>query len=260
MAELTGGPQEPLTPSQGWGVVHLILRVEAGADGAGLLRAIESFTADDPNQVLTFSVLGGGADLGVMALSPDLDRLDVLTKAITAGPVEVVYSFFSLTEDSEYTTTEAEERARLEAAGEADIEAALEAWRARMAKYVDAKLHPRLPDRRLLAFYPMSKRRAEGANWYSLPFDERKRLMLGHGHVGRKYAGRILQLITGSTGLDDWEWGVTLLADDVVAIKEIVYEMRFDEVSARYGEFGPFWVGLRMDPHAALARVGLTTV
>jgi chlorite dismutase len=192
-----------------------------------------------------------------MALGPELDALDRLTKAITAGPFEVVYSFFSLTETSEYTGTEDEERARLEAAGEADIEAALAAWRERMEKYLDARLHPRMPRRNVIAFYPMSKRRAEGANWYALPFEDRRRLMQGHAIVGRRYAGRVLQLITGSTGLDDWEWGVTLVADDPVTIKEIVYEMRFDEVTARYGEFGPFWVGLVMDAPDAFARAGL---
>ena len=126
-----------------------------------------------------------------------------------------------------------------------------------MDAYHDARLHPRLPERAMIAFYPMSKRRAEGANWYSLPFEERRELMQGHARVGRTYAGRVLQLITGATGLDDWEWGVTLLADDPAVIKDIVYEMRFDEVSARYGEFGPFFVGLVMDPGAALARAGL---
>jgi hydrogen peroxide-dependent heme synthase len=249
--------REPVTPSEGWGVVHLLLRVAPGAGGRDMLQAMSSFAADDPNQVLTFSVLGGGADLGVMALSPDLDRLDRLTKALTAGPVEVVHSFVSLTERSEYTSTEDEERARLEAEGADDLEDALSQWRHRMAGYLDARLHPRLPERRLIAFYPMSKRREGGDNWYALPFGERKRLMGGHARVGRRYAGRILQLITGSTGLDDWEWGVTLLADDPVAIKEIVYEMRFDEVTARYGEFGPFWVGLLMPPPDALARCGL---
>jgi chlorite dismutase len=103
----------------------------------------------------------------------------------------------------------------------------------------------------------MSKRRGADANWYSLPFDERKRLMAGHARVGRTYAGRVLQLITGSTGIDDWEWGVTLLADDPAALKEIVYEMRFDPVSARYAEFGPFFAGLVLDPAEACARVGL---
>jgi peroxiredoxin len=245
-------------PSVGWGVVHLLLRARPGeGDPEGVLDAIETFTATDPQQVIAFSVLGGSADVGLMALGPDLDALDVLTKRVLAGPLEAVHSFVSLTEGSEYTATEEDERARLEAAGTADVEEALSAWRERSAAYLDARLHPRLPARAMIAFYPMSKRRAEGANWYVLPFEERKRLMAGHAVVGRRYAGRILQLITGASGLDDWEWGVTLLADDPVAVKEIVYEMRFDEVSARYGEFGPFFVGLVMDPRAALARAGL---
>jgi chlorite dismutase len=103
----------------------------------------------------------------------------------------------------------------------------------------------------------MSKRRSGDDNWYSLPFDTRKALMAGHARVGRGYAGRVLQLITGSTGIDDWEWGVTLLADDPAALKDIVYEMRFDEVSARFAEFGPFVTGLVLDPVEALRRVGL---
>ena len=103
----------------------------------------------------------------------------------------------------------------------------------------------------------MSKRRAAEANWYELSFEDRKELMSGHARVGRTYAGRVLQLITGSTGIDDWEWGVTLFADDIVALKEIVYEMRFDPVSARYGEFGPFFTGLVLPPVDACVRVGL---
>ena len=99
-----------------------------------------------------------------------------------------------------------------------------------------------------MAFYPMSKRRSGADNWYSLDFDARKKLMGGHARVGRKYGGRISQLITGSTGLDDWEWGVTLMAHQVDALKEIVYEMRFDEVSARYGDFGKFIINLKMAP------------
>lgn len=245
-------------PSEGWGVIHLLLRARRGGGGADdVLAAIADFTATDPQQVIAFSVLGGRADVGVMALGPDLDALDAFSKRVLAGPFEVVYSYVSLTESSEYTPTEADERARLEAAGEADVEGALEAWRRRMAAYLEDRLHPRLPARAVIAFYPMSKRRAEGANWYSLPFETRRELMAGHGRVGRTYAGRVLQLISGSTGLDDWEWGVTLLADDPAVIKEIVYEMRFDEVSARYGEFGPFYVGLVMDPRDALTRAGL---
>ncbi|HMM48450.1 MAG TPA: chlorite dismutase family protein [Miltoncostaeaceae bacterium] len=249
---------QPLHPSTGWGVTHLLLRCVRGSDGNPMRDALRAFVADEPNQALTFSVLGGGADLGVMAISPDLDRLDVLVKALTGDQVSVVDSFFSLTEVSEYMSSEDEERARLEAKGADDVEEQLAAWRERIAQYTKAKLHPRLPSKRLLAFYPMSKRRLADDNWYALPFEDRRRLMGGHAVVGRRYAGRILQLITGATGLDDWEWGVTLLSDDATAIKEIVYEMRFDETTTRYGEFGPFWVGMLMDHEAALTRSGLT--
>jgi chlorite dismutase len=116
----------------------------------------------------------------------------------------------------------------------------------RKSEYEHFRLYPELPDWEVMAFYPMSKRRAGTDNWYSLDFSARKKLMGGHARVGRKYAGRISQLITGSTGLDDWEWGVTLMAHQVDALKEIVYEMRFDEVSARYGEFGKFYINMRM--------------
>lgn len=251
------GAPTPLTPSEGWGVVHLFLRVLPGGDPRPVLDAVAEFAAIDPQQVVAFSVLGGRADVGLMALSPDLDAIDVFTKRVLGGPVDVVSSFVSLTELSEYTTTEDDERARLEAEGATDVDARLAEWGERMAVYRDHRLHPRLPRRRVISFYPMAKTREPGANWYALPFAERKRLMLGHGRVGRTYAGRVLQLITGATGIDDWEWGVTLLADDIAAIKSIVYEMRFDEVSAVYGEFGPFWTGLVMDPEEAFARAGL---
>jgi chlorite dismutase len=126
-----------------------------------------------------------------------------------------------------------------------------------MAHYREHRLHPQLPAKQLLCFYPMTKRRGEADNWYVLPFEERKRLMAGHARVGRTYAGRVLQLITGATGLDDWEWGVTLLADDADVLKDIVHEMRFDEVSARYAEFGPFYLGLVAEPADVLARLGV---
>jgi hydrogen peroxide-dependent heme synthase len=250
---------EPVTPSTGWGVVHLFLRARRGeAGGERLLEHLAAFAAGESQQVIAFSVLGARADLGVMALAPDLDALDRLTKQILAGPVEPVASFVSLTELSEYTSTEDDERARLAAAAEPEIESKLAEWRTRMAAYHEARLHPQLPERRVIAFYPMAKTRRPGANWYELDFAERKRLMMGHATVGRRYSGRILQLITGATGLDDWEWGVTLLADDPVAIKDIVYEMRFDTVSATYGEFGPFWTGLVMPNDQLLDRVGLS--
>lgn len=245
-------------PSEGWGVVHLLLRARRGEHGGSrIVDAVQRFDARENQQAIAFSVLGARADFGVMLVAPDLEVLDRVVKQILSGPVEAVDSFVSLTEASEYTSSGDDERARLEAEGADSIGEKIAAFEERMAKYAEARLHPRLPDKRMIAFYPMSKTRRPGANWYELSFEERKSLMRGHAAVGRKYAGRILQLITGSSGLDDWEWGVTLLADDPAAIKEIVYEMRFDVVSATYGEFGPFWVGLVMPLHAALDRSGI---
>ncbi len=250
---------EPVIPSSGWGVVHLLLRVHAGGGGGGdIARALRVFREAAPeNQVRAMSVLGGRADIGLLLVAPDLNALDRVVKGVLAGPVDVVYSFLSITEESEYRSTEDDERARLVAAGEDATDERLAEWRERIAHYRELRVHPDLPVRRILCFYPMSKRRMGDDNWFALPFDERKRLMLGHGTLGRKYAGRVTQLVTGAAGLDDWEWGVTLFSDDLAAIKEIVYEMRFDEASARFGEFGPFYVGLVMDPTDALDRAGI---
>jgi chlorite dismutase len=231
------GEAGSVVPSVGWGVLHLYHRVDrarAGAEPEGAKRVTDAVTAleSDGHQVLVSATLGHKADLGFMALGPDLARLHAFQQELLQAPLEPVFSYVSLTELSEYASTD-------------------------NAEYVEHKLHPRLPPKAVLGFYPMSKRRDAGANWYELSFEERKELMGGHARVGRTYAGRILQLITGSTGIDDWEWGVTLLADDPVALKEIVYEMRFDPVSARYAEFGPFYVGLVRPPADALALVGL---
>ena len=124
-------------------------------------------------------------------------------------------------------------------------------------KRMDERLFRRIPPQRYLCFYPMNKRRSGSDNWYSLDFPTRKTLMGGHARVGRKYGGRVTQLISGSTGLDDWEWGVTLVAQQLDPIKEIVYEMRFDEVSARFGEFGVFYINLRLTPEALWGHLHL---
>jgi peroxiredoxin len=122
----------------------------------------------------------------------------------------------------------------------------------------EGRLHPRgLPDTRVICIYPMSKSREVGANWYAQDFAERKRLMGGHGRLGASFRGRVSQMITAATGLSDWEWQVTLFADDPKAIKDIVYEMRYDEASAVYGIFGPFTVGLRAPFADALREAGI---
>lgn len=247
----------------GWGVLHLFYVVDHDAlepaAGKRVLDAIASLEADG-HQALVFAVLGHKADLGVMALGPDLARLQRFQQELGATGLRIVDSYVSLTELSEYTSTEDTERARLvdeEQLAGAELDARLDAWRDRMAHYNEQRIHPNMPRKKTICFYPMSKRREADANWYALPFDERRRIMAGHARIGRTYAGRVVQLITGSTGLDDWEWGVTLVADDPVVLKEIVYEMRFDEASARYAEFGPFVTGLLLEPADALARVGV---
>jgi peroxiredoxin len=266
-------PTEPIIPSEGRGVLHLFFHVRHElADGAGgaardFAARIDAFDQQEACQVLAFSVLGQKADVGLMALGPDLTALDCFSVDLAASPLGQVLvpaaSYLSMTEISEYTSTDEDEVARLAAEGvdpgSEAYETALAAFRERMATYARHKLTPQLPHRRVISFYPMSKRRDPDANWYTLDFAARKALMAGHAAVGRSYRGRVLQLITGSVGLDDWEWGVTLLADDPTAIKQIVYDMRFDEVSARYAEFGPFVTGLVMAPMDLMHHLQLTT-
>ncbi len=262
----------PTVPSEGWGVLHLFFHfrramIEDPVHAAGdFVQRITDLDGRDDYQVIAFSVLGQKADLGLMVLGPDLDVLDSfateLTNSALGAGLAPAASYVSLTETSEYTSTGEDERARLVAeegmaVDSPELEEKVAAFDQRMAAYKEHKLHPNLPRTKVIGFYPMSKRRVPGANWFELDFAERKRLMGGHARVGRTYRGRVTQLITGSTGLDDWEWGVTLLTDDPATLKEIVYEMRFDEVSSVYGEFGPFVTGLVMEPQALMRRLGM---
>jgi chlorite dismutase len=116
---------------------------------------------------------------------------------------------------------------------------------ARQKEAMRPRLYPEIPGSRYLCFYPMDRRRGEDKNWYTLPIEERQRQMEEHGAVGRRYGGKVRQIITGSIGFDDWEWGVDLFADDPLVFKKLIYEMRFDRVSALYALFGTFYIGLR---------------
>lgn len=266
-------PVSSATPSEGWGVLHLFFHLrrdlieDTTSAGKDFTARLQAFTARDAYQVHAFSVLGQKADVGLLALGPDLAVLDELSIELTASPLGAgllpAASYVSLTERSEYTATDDDESRRLVdeegmAEGSPEHAEALAEFRQRMATYAEHRLHPRLPRKRVIGFYPMSKRRAPQQNWYELDFSTRKRLMAGHARVGRGYRGRVLQLVTSSTGLDDWEWAVTLLADDPKALRDIVHEMRFDEVSARYAEFGPFVTGLVMEPQDLVRHLGLT--
>lgn len=269
---------DPVRPTEGRHVLHLFFRVDYTSwdlfdprqqieAKTRLAKAVQDIRATPETQLLTFSVVTPKADLGFMLITPDLHLADTFAKqlALALGPgvLTADYSWLSMTERSEYTTSEAEYGASLEteenlAAGSAAYEEKMTAFRTRMAKYLKDRLEPNLPDWPVVCFYPMSKRRGgPGQNWYALDFDARKKLMGGHARVGRTYAGRVLQLITGSTGLDDMEWGVTLFARTTSEIKAIVYEMRFDEVSAQYAEFGDFFIGLQLPLDALFARLNL---
>lgn len=226
---------ESLSPSEGWGVLHLFCRARAGADAQAITTAVKG-AEEDGHQVVSFALLGHKADFGFLALGPDLWRLRAVQSELQAAGVEVVWSYVSLTEVSEYA-------------------------KGLPAEMLDARLHPRLPPEGMSAFcfYPMSKRRAPGPgdNWYLLPYEEREGHMRGHGKSGRNFRGRVLQLITGSTGVDDYEWGVTLFAVHPDDLKDVVYTMRFDEASARYAEFGPFVTGMVAPVEQVLAAAGL---
>jgi peroxiredoxin len=224
---------EPLIPSEGWGVLHLFCHAGAATDAEAIIAAVKAASADSV-QVVTFSVFGHKADLGFMALGSDWVVLRRFQAALVAAGLAIAHSYLSLTEVSEYAKGMPEEMLK-------------------------ARLYPVLPPegKRAFCFYPMSKRRGEGDNWFMLPFDERKEFMMGHGKVGRTFAGRVVQLITGSTGLDDYEWGVSLFATAPDDLKDVVYTMRFDEASARYAEFGPFFTGIVDPVEEVLAQVGV---
>lgn len=258
----------PVRPHVGRGVLHLFFRVrhEAVADlqpGAvkELVDSLERL--DDEVQLHLFSVLGHKADVMVMALDEDLARLREVQTAVAgsaaAPALQLEWSYLSLTEASEYMPTEDDERARLVEAGASgeDFDRRLAKFRERMDAYNRNKLYPDMPRWEVACFYPMSHRREGADNWYALPFDRRQELMHEHGKSGRAFTGRVLQLVAGSTGLDDWEWGVTLFAHDIADVKEIVYRLRYDEASARFAEFGPFVIGLRRNPAELVAEVGL---
>ncbi|MEI6690032.1 MAG: chlorite dismutase family protein, partial [Thermoleophilia bacterium] len=205
----------PAIPSAGWAVLHLVFAIAGDrTDELDLSEAqglIDAFEAEQDAQVISFSAVGAGADFGLILVHPDLTcvhRLhrDLMRTALGDVLIEVPEkSMVSITEASEYINPDNPNVEQLR----------------------EGRLHPRnLPDTRLVCIYPMSKSREVGANWYAQDFEERRRLMGGHGRLGGTFAGRVSQMITAATGLSDWEWQVTLFADDPKAIKDIVYEMR----------------------------------
>ena len=214
----------------GLGVLHLFCKPAAGVDREAAQAAIKAFEATE-GQVVTAAMLGHKCDVAVMALHCEWPALRRLQSALQAAGLDVVDSYVSVTEVSEYAKGMPEEMLR-------------------------ERLYPTLPPagKPVFCFYPMTKRRGDTANWYATPYDQRLEMMREHGRTGRTFAGKVVQLITGSTGLDDFEWGVTLFAVSPEVVKEVVYTMRFDKASALYGEFGRFYVGYITDMSSALGR------
>jgi hydrogen peroxide-dependent heme synthase len=211
-------------------------------------------------------LIGSTADVMAIHFRESLDALgdaqNELARTELAENIEPVYAFLSVTEAGLYHVTAELARAAMERGGKVGDEAYSRALSDRAkaeieSAHVRRRLYPDLPpDMPYVSFYPMSKRRDAGQNWYTLTLDDRSRLMQAHGLTGRRYAGKVQQVITGAIGLDKWEWGVTLFARDPLEFKKLVTDMRFDEVSAKYAEFGDFYVGKIVSGNAPARRKG----
>jgi len=241
---------DPPQTAEGWYVLHDFRAIDwdAWRDATARDREVaieEGIThlhtvidADVEGDAALFAVPGHKADLLLVTLRPTIDALERVDREFEqtafAAYTDQVDSYLSVTEISGYVSDEYFEDPEAVDAG--------------TRRYMDAKLHPEIPDVDYCSFYPMAKRRGPDHNWYDLPFEDRADLMAEHGESGRNFAGRVQQVVASSLGLDDWEWSVTLFADDPTDLKDVVYEMRFDDASSKYGEFGRFIVGRRFPP------------
>jgi len=216
------------------------VRDRALSEGIDFLSAYESVADADEGQTAVYTVLGHKADIMVLHLRPTMGDLDAAERHFEqtefAQFTERAFSYVSVTEASGYT-----EKAREYFDGEVDDDSGL-------AQYIQSRLHPDVPDEEFVCFYPMSKRREPDQNWYDMSFEERAAHIERHGDIGRGYGGGVNQMICGSVGFDDWEWGITLWSDDMRQIKALLTEMRFDPSTSKFAEFGPFYVGRRFQP------------
>ena len=257
-------PQVPET-LEGWSVLHQMFRIRwpewrnlaerdrrAVADASA--RAVQAMSHPDNGPTALTTMLGHKGDLMVVHFRRSFDDLQQAQLDVARLPLspylEPTTSYVSLVELGMYEMTAQIHQKLAERGlktGNDDFEKAFDAEMEDQRKRVMGRLFTEVPARRYVCFYPMNKRRGEHKNWYRVPFDERGRMMREHGKIGRHYAGAVTQVISGSIGFDDWEWGVDLFADDPLTFKKLIYEVRFDEASADYAEFGPFYVGLQFD-------------
>jgi chlorite dismutase len=266
-----------LIPTEGWHCTHIYYEIDrqalallsSEAVSAGrqqVLEVLDPEHADAPTRLQTSIVSGHKADLGLMVMDPCPLKVDSVHQRLMAtklGPaLRTTYSFVSITEVSEYVPSLEQYAQRLKDEGEQEgspaLQAKVDAYARRQPMMKVQRLTPDFPAYQATCFYPMNKKRKVGENWFMMPFAERNKLMAEHARSGMTFAGKVSQLITVGLGFDDWEWGVTLWARNPEFLKDIVYKMRFDEASARYAEFGPFYTSYVSTPEEALAhcRIG----
>ena len=258
---------------EGWYALHQIFEIDRG-DSTNLANRTpspiparaEPAKIDRPGSGWSAyaQLIGSAADFMAIHFRPTLDDIGVAQRSVAqlsiAPRLRLRYAFLSVTEAGLYHLTAQLAREAAERGGAVGDEAYTGELSRRIAEerdnpHVKRRLFPEIPDTMpYVSFYPMSKRRNPGQNWYALSLDERSRLMQTHGTTGRRYAGRVLQIITGAIGFDAWEWGVTLFAKDPLDFKKLVTDMRFDEVSAQYADFGDFYVG-KLVPETDLERM-----
>jgi peroxiredoxin len=274
---MTGTPVLPPETVEGWFALHQLftvdrvaLRARSHAERQTLAEearlVLEGLQApEEGGWTRVVPLVGSRAEVMLAHFRPTLDDLDAVQRRLRRlaldGVLRPVYAFLSVTELGLYHLTAQLARESAERGGTPGDDA----YRAALAERVATERETPFARRRLepvpppempyVCFYPMSKRRAPGQNWYALPLDERSRLMHTHGLTGRRYAGRVQQIISGAIGLAEWEWGVTLFARDPLEFKRLVTDMRFDEVSAQYAEFGDFYVGRTVEPGSWLHEV-----
>ena len=265
----------PIVPAtlDGWSVLHQMFRIRwdvvrpltasARADLAGEASALVPAPSGERGHSAFVQVLGHKADLMLVHFRPAFDDLAAveldLARSRLYDLLEPAASYVSVVELGMYDMTLKLHQQLRDRGLTPDSDAWVEAWHGEMAaqrQRVAGRLFARLPARRHVCFYPMNKRRGETRNWYAESFERRAAMMRDHGVIGRRYAGDVTQVISGSIGFDDWEWGVDLFADDPLVFKRLIYEMRFDEASAHFAEFGPFYIGLQFQAPALAELLG----
>jgi len=254
----------PFVPEtlEGWSVLHLMCRVHwdkvralAPADLQRMADdAVRALAVPDAGATAFVQMLGHKADLMFVCFRSGFEQLAqaqlALSRTELHGYLEATTSYVSVVELGMYEMTAKihEQLGARHKPGSDEFEKAFDAEMETQRQRVMNRLFLELPKWRYVCFYPMNKRRGESLNWYSEPFERRASMMREHGMIGRTYAGRVTQVISGSIGYDDWEWGVDLFAQDPLVFKKLIYEMRFDEASAKFAEFGPFYTGLQFAP------------